>query len=103
MVLPEDVKATMKTCIVIVICVSRGYKVNLACQRVARYALTREKHSIVFFCLLQGDYSMTSYPQRVDGWLGHMIKGACAASKCVPLCLVHPSNRIFAVYRFQTW
>lgn len=74
MELPESVKTTMKKCIVIVICVTRGYKVNQACQRVARYALTREKHSIVFFCLLQGDYSLSSYPDKVDGWLGHMIK-----------------------------
>lgn len=65
----------MKSCAVLVICVSRGYKTNVACQRIARYAVTQEKRSVLLFALLQGDYTMSSTPEVVSGWLGHMIKG----------------------------
>ncbi len=76
MSLPEDIKSNIKRCVIIVICVSRGYKVNLACQRVARYAAERElKGAILLFALLQGDYTLSSVPEKVTGWLGFMLKG----------------------------
>jgi hypothetical protein len=76
MSLSDEVKNTMKHCVIIVICVSREYKVNQCCQRVARYALEREKKgSIVLFALMQGDYTTNSTPERINGWLGHMVKG----------------------------
>ncbi len=73
--LPDDIRYAIKRCTVVVICVSRGYKTNMACQKVARYALTQEKNSILLFALFQGDYTLNSDPDKVNGWLGYMIRG----------------------------
>jgi len=67
---------TIKSCVVAVLCITRDYKVNMGCQKVARYVLAQEKKVIPLFALLQGDYSETSYPDRISGWLGHMIRDA---------------------------
>lgn len=79
--MPDEIKNAMKSSVVVVICVSRGYKLNPYCQKVARYAMTlqhttdaSEKRDVLFV-LIQGDYTMSSVPNRIDGWLGHMMKG----------------------------
>ena len=76
--IPSDVRSIMKGCAVLVVCVSRGFKTNISCQRIARYAVTQEKRCVLLFALMQGDYTMSSSPEVVNGWLGHMIKGNLA-------------------------
>lgn len=67
---------TIKSCVVAVLCITRDYKVNQGCQKVARYVVAQTKKVIPLFALFQGDYSETSYPDRISGWLGHMIRDA---------------------------
>lgn len=73
---PEELKMTIKSCVIAVLCITREYKVNMGCQKVARYVCAQGKKVIPLFALLQGDYSETSYPDRISGWLGHMTRDA---------------------------
>ena len=72
----EETKMEIKSCVVAVICITREYKANQGCQKIARYIVAQERRVITLFALLQGDYSETSIPERITGWLGHMIRDA---------------------------
>lgn len=75
--LDELVLAAMETSCVIIIGVSRSFKNSITCQRIARHSLKlqAEKKSVaVLYALLQGDFTLMSIPEKVTGWLGHMLK-----------------------------
>lgn len=75
--LDEVVLAAMETACVIIIGVSRPFKNSITCQRIARYALklqAENKSVAVLYVLLQGDYTLMSIPEKVTGWLAHMLK-----------------------------
>ena len=66
----------IKSSILAVICVTREYKANMGCQKIARYIVAQGKRVITLFALFQGDYSETSLPDRISGWLGYMTRDA---------------------------
>lgn len=88
-----DVSAKISNCMVVLFCVSREFKHNIRCKKVAQYARTKRDQSPrnqpeILFAMLQGNYTTQSYPYSVDGWLRHLIKGR----SCASLTLFHPSQ-----------
>ncbi len=59
----------------IIICVSRAYKSSANCRMEANYAKGMQKRGKVqlVFVMMEQDYTTSSSPEYVDGWLGLMM------------------------------
>jgi hypothetical protein len=69
----------LKNVSVIIFCVSREFRHNWSCKHISDHVkeMNEENPIIapeVLYCFMQGDYT-TQSQFKVDGWLGHMVKG----------------------------
>lgn len=74
-----DIITQIKKCCVVVCAISKEYRYNTACKNISLYACEVSRKEAkngpeVLFALTQGEYTTQSYPFRIDGWIGHMIK-----------------------------
>lgn len=75
----ERVVQELKNVSVVIFCVSREFRHNWSCKHISDYVKEmNEENPItapeVLYCFMQGDYT-TQSQFKVDGWLGHMVKG----------------------------